>query len=56
MAHERPIITRQEFETISIGLLQDEDDKEMAKELLKYLEIKSQYDKINELWEIKKPY
>lgn len=55
-AHERPTITKNEFEKMALSLLQDDDDKAMAKDLLAILESKNPYDKSTGLWEIKKPY
>lgn len=56
-AHQkRPTILKTEFENITLSCLIDNDDKDMAKDLLNYLELKNPYDKITGLWEIKKPY
>lgn len=55
-AHERPISNRVNFENIALSYMSDNDDKDMIKDLLKYLEFKNPLDKITGLWEIKKPY
>ena len=55
-AHARPVILKSEFENIALSYLSDDDDKDMTRDLLQYLELKSPYDMITGLWEIKKPY
>jgi len=55
-AHVRPVISRNDFETIALSYLSDDDDKNMALDLLKYLEIKNPHDPITGLWTIQKPY
>jgi hypothetical protein len=55
-AHKRPVITRTEFENIALSLSDDDDDKDMIKDLLKYLELKNPYDLSTGLWNIVKPF
>ena len=57
-AHKRPIVTKNEFEKMALLLISDndDDDKNMLKDLLEYLEIKNPIDETTGLWEIKKPY
>jgi hypothetical protein len=55
-AHERPTTTRNDFENFALSLLIDDDDKNMAKDLLKYLELKNPHDSVTGLWNITKPY
>lgn len=55
-AHERPPMNRKDFESIIISYCEDEEDKEIVKDLLKYLEIKNPYDIHTGSWKINKPY
>lgn len=55
-AHERPDISRSEFEKNALLTFNDKNDKKMTTELLKYFESKNPVDPTSGLWIIKKPY
>lgn len=54
-AHQKPDLTKEEFENITISLAKDDEDKMFVKDLLKYLNEKIP-SKPTELWNIEAPF